>query len=233
MGLLDGGVGDLLGGLVGGGLSMIGAQQQNTAASNAADKQMAFQQNMSNTAHQREVTDLKAAGLNPILSGMGGSGASTPMGAMAPVQNTMSGLGQSIVNSSSSAAAAKRNRDAIDSQTNKNNTDNILTNAQKILTDTKNQQATHDARSAKANANVDEINAQIRQAQLPAELKWAPWKPAIDAVGKLTGTATEALGGGYLMKKLLQGVPGAGPGMGQLKDGTKFNLDTGLIPGKP
>lgn len=81
-------------------------QAQNNAWSAAqADKQMAFQQAsareamqfnsdqaelnrkwqemMSNTAHQREIKDLQAAGLNPVLSAMGGSGAPVTSGATA------------------------------------------------------------------------------------------------------------------------------------------------------
>lgn len=47
-----------------------------------ANKQMAFQERLANSAHQREVNDLRLAGLNPILSGTGGMGSITPGGAM-------------------------------------------------------------------------------------------------------------------------------------------------------
>ena len=81
---LAGAVPDLLGGA----LSFFGGERRNRAQIASAREQMAFQERMSNTAHQRQVKDLRAAGLNPILSARYG-GASTPGGAQAAMMDTL------------------------------------------------------------------------------------------------------------------------------------------------
>lgn len=61
------------------------ARETNWANAMQAQRQMAFQEQMSNTSYQRAVKDLRKAGLNPILAALN-SGASTPPGAMAQMQ---------------------------------------------------------------------------------------------------------------------------------------------------
>jgi hypothetical protein len=93
--------------IIGAGLSYLGGRAQNVASAQAAQRQMDFQREASDTSYQRQVADLKAAGINPMLVSRLG-GASTPAGAMPQFVNPGFQAGQIFSGMQSSAASAQQ-----------------------------------------------------------------------------------------------------------------------------
>lgn len=97
------GLGSIVGSVVGGLFGMAGQASANAANIQMAREDREWKERMSNTAHQREVKDLREAGLNPILSATGGSGASTPSGTVIAQENELAPLQEGIQNAISTA----------------------------------------------------------------------------------------------------------------------------------
>lgn len=171
----------LAGGLAGGLPGLVGGIIQNDAASAMSREQMSFQERMSSTAHQREVRDLKAAGLNPILSGLGGGGESTPSGSMAPVSNVMAG----VASSASDAIRLKQDLNESQSRTRANDAAAALSTANGAL----------------ASANAQTVLTKLPVAQMESYLakEGSKYLPAISRLlDSISSSASKSMkhGGG-------------------------------------
>ncbi|AXL15545.1 DNA pilot protein [Microviridae sp.] len=122
--------GAFAGGVASGLLGMKGQSSANVANAREARLNREFQERMSSTAHQRQVADMKKAGLNPILSASKG-GASTPGGAQAVIKNEL----EQASNSARQVAMNIAQIDNIEAQTKKTNSEANILKKQELYND--------------------------------------------------------------------------------------------------
>lgn len=117
--------------IIGGGLALAGnamSSSEQAASARAANRQrvaltheqMEWEEKMRGSAHQAEVKDLRAAGLNPILSAGGGGGSWHSVSAPQVETEPATQYGD-VAGAASSAAQAVKQMDLIDAQTRKVN----------------------------------------------------------------------------------------------------------------
>lgn len=166
-------------------LSKKGGDDRNSAQIASAREQMNFQEHMSNSAHQRQMTDLKQAGLNPILSAKYG-GASAPGGAMPTIQDTIT----PAVNTGLQTYNQVKQGNVLDATVDKIIQDTDLSNAQSWGQDIENalKQLSIKEKQMVIETLIEELKIRKRAGEI-ADSDFGKWMAYIREFSQATGLA--------------------------------------------
>jgi len=145
----------ILGSAVGAIGSFLGVNHANRANRQLASRQMDFQREMSSTAYQRAMDDMRKAGLNPIMAYQQG-GANTPAGATSTAQDPIT----PGVNSSISLARARAEVENLRAM-------NAQIGSQTVLNNALQRAATADAMLKANSARKVSVDADLASHLLP------------------------------------------------------------------
>lgn len=221
-------VGDMLtGGAVSNNAAIRDVNEQNIKY---AKEQTAFQERMSNTAYQRAMADMKAAGLNPMLAFSQG-GASTPQGVSPTLQAQRPGdVGAGLASTAKGVATASTGIQNVQADTsqkqsaaalNHANTQVADVTAKKVTANAKESEANArlvdeqvkktriDAKRAKADARASEIEADVKQSRAGVDKFMAPIDAVMDRIMQGLGVIT---GGAKMLTPRPDGNSGRGAG---------------------